>query len=134
MELNALLKELEKLKLPKDQYVITSSAALAVHGLRDPHDIDIIVSDELWKKLTKENEVNELPFKSIKLSKHVEVLSSVSHFVDPKIISPRVQLKDPDIINGYPYVKLEILKRFKELGKREKDIKDVKIIEEFLAV
>lgn len=40
------LKELKKLNLPEDQYIIWGSGVLAIRGIRDASDIDIIVSKD----------------------------------------------------------------------------------------
>ena len=134
LPLEDLLLELERLNLPEDQYVITSSAALAARGIRGAKDIDIIVSDTLWDSLADKYTVNEEPFKSIKITDTVEVLGPGSYFVDPSVATPDELLKDPEIIHGHPFVRLEELRRFKVLGNREKDIKDVELIDQYLAM
>lgn len=46
-------EELKKLNLPLGKYAIFGSGPLAIRGLRENNDIDIIVTDELWQNLTK---------------------------------------------------------------------------------
>ena len=48
-----LLSELDKLKLPKDKYIIFGSGPLAVRGIRESKGLDIIVTPDLWDKLVK---------------------------------------------------------------------------------
>lgn len=48
-----LLRELDKLSLPKNQYAITSAGTMAIRGIRQTRDIDLIVTDELWEELAK---------------------------------------------------------------------------------
>lgn len=47
------LAELKKLNLPKDKYAIFGSGPLAINGIRDSDDIDIIVKSEVWDELAK---------------------------------------------------------------------------------
>ncbi len=49
--LDRLLTELKTLNLPLGHFAIFGSAPLAIRGLRDSHDLDIIVSDELYEDL-----------------------------------------------------------------------------------
>jgi len=48
-----LLQELKKLNLPNDQYAIYGSGPLAIRGLKEIHDLDVIVTDELYQELAK---------------------------------------------------------------------------------
>jgi hypothetical protein len=41
-------------------------------------------------------------------------------------------IKEADIIDGLPFVKLEYLIEWKKFFRREKDLKDIELIEEFL--
>ncbi|MEK6816274.1 MAG: hypothetical protein AABY09_01560 [Nanoarchaeota archaeon] len=51
------LKELKNLKLPKDKFAVFGSGSMAIRGLRENKDIDIIVKEGLWKKLSVKYEV-----------------------------------------------------------------------------
>ncbi|GAF93599.1 unnamed protein product, partial [marine sediment metagenome] len=56
------LDELKRLDLPKDKYAIFGSGPLAIRGLRENRDLDIIVKPELWEKL-----VNEYPIEAMEI-------------------------------------------------------------------
>ncbi len=47
------LDELEKLNLPKGKFSIFGSGPLAIRGLRENKDLDILVTHNLWYKLAK---------------------------------------------------------------------------------
>ena len=132
MQLATLLKKLNTLNLPKDQYVITSSASLAVRGIREAKDLDIFVSEKLWHKLAEKYGISYSPLESIIIG-NIEALWKSSNFVDPEVASPEELLESKEMIQGYPYASLEVLRKLKALGKREKDIRDVKLIDEYLA-
>jgi len=53
MKIDILLAELDKLNLPDDQYAITSSGPLAIRGIREANDLDIIVTPKVWTELSK---------------------------------------------------------------------------------
>ncbi|MEN9342388.1 MAG: hypothetical protein RIQ54_644 [Candidatus Parcubacteria bacterium] len=44
-----IIEEVKKLNFPIGQYVIVGSGPMAVRGLRDAHDIDIVVTRELFE-------------------------------------------------------------------------------------
>ena len=46
-----LLKKVKELNLPQNQYAIFGSGPLAIRGIRDSNDIDLIVKKKLWNKL-----------------------------------------------------------------------------------
>ena len=48
---DAKFAEVRALKLPLDQYAITSSGPLGIRGVRQIGDIDLVLSDGLWSEL-----------------------------------------------------------------------------------
>ncbi len=46
-----LLAEFKKLKLPDEEYVIYGSGPLGVRGIREIHDLDVVVIDKLYQEL-----------------------------------------------------------------------------------
>ncbi|HEX6976863.1 MAG TPA: hypothetical protein VF185_00700 [Patescibacteria group bacterium] len=132
MKIKILLEELDKLGIPKDKMAITSSGPLGIRNLREINDLDIIVLPEVWSDLVKKYDVTkEDNFESIYIG-NVQVLGEGSWFTDPKLGSVEEDIKNADVINGYRYVKLDKILKIKRLKDREKDIKDVKIIEEYM--
>lgn len=134
MQFTQMLNELDKLNLPLGEYVIVSSGALAVRGIREARDLDIIVSDRLWKQLSKncpvkkEHGIEKIDVKS----DIIEILGEGSAFRDPAIASFDELIKTADIIENHPYINLELLKKFKAKMGREKDLKDIELINNFL--
>lgn len=131
MKLTELLKELSTLNLPKDQYAITSSGVLAAHGIREANDLDVLVTDDLWTKISQQYSINkELLFK-IEIG-NIEILGPGSAFRDQGIASINEIINSAEIINGYPFVKLNLIKQFKAKLGRDKDLKDIALIDQFL--
>lgn len=53
MKFELLIDKLKQLSLPPDQYAVISSGVLAVRGIRKADDLDLVVTDSLWKQLTQ---------------------------------------------------------------------------------
>ena len=51
MVFERLLEELKKLNLPKDKYIIFGSGPMAIRGIRDSEDIDVLVTKALFEEL-----------------------------------------------------------------------------------
>lgn len=131
MELRALLAELDQLNLPTDQYIITSSGSLAARGIREAHDLDIVPSDTLWEKLKSRYPVRRINFKTINIG-NIQILGPGSYFRNSAIATPQQQIETADIIDGYKYLNLALLRKFKEALGRDKDLKDVELIDQYL--
>ncbi|OGD84058.1 hypothetical protein A2572_04025 [Candidatus Collierbacteria bacterium RIFOXYD1_FULL_40_9] len=132
MKISQLLEELSALKIPKDQVAITSSGPIGIRDLRDIGDLDIIVTPKIWHKLSKKYKTTkEDNFESIFIG-NIQVLGSGSWFTDPKYGTIEDDIKYADIIDGNRYVKLEKILMIKKMKDRQKDIDDVKLIENYL--
>ncbi|OHA57473.1 MAG: hypothetical protein A2114_01590 [Candidatus Vogelbacteria bacterium GWA1_51_14] len=130
MELEGLLNQLDELGLPKDQYAITSSGPLAVRGIRPAKDLDLVVSDNLWQEL-----IGRYPVKDLGLCQSIQIgeIEILGNFKDGQLISSEQQITEADIINSHRYVNLDTIIKFKKLLSRDKDLADIKLIEEYLA-
>ncbi len=121
-----LLEELKKLNLSADQFAIFGSAPMAVRNIRDVDDFDLIVKPELWNELCKKYE--NVDNKVIHIGK-IDVFRQWKPWFDD--IIPLIDTAD--IIDGIRYVKLDYLLKWKKAMNREKDQKDIKLINDFLA-
>ncbi len=59
------LDEVKKLNLPRKKFALFGSAPLAIRGIRENKDIDLIVKKEVWNTLIKKYPV--MPEKKIVL-------------------------------------------------------------------
>lgn len=119
------LKELDKLKFNKTSYAITGSGPLAVRGIRQANDIDVLVAPSLWVKLLQK--YNSYDGKHIRIG-NIEIWSD---FINLTPILLEI-IKGAEIIEGYPFVSLEHTISWKKYLNRKKDQDDIKLIEEFL--
>lgn len=133
MKFEDLIKELDKLNLPVDQYVIVSSGSLAVRGIREARDLDISVSAKLWSDLIKTYPaIDEHGISKIEIGDIIEILGGGSFFHDESIATYQQIFDSADVIDGKRYMNLELLRKFKVKMGREKDQKDVELIDEYL--
>lgn len=121
------LDEFFELKLPKDGYALFGSACLAIRGIRENNDIDILVKDELWEKLKKNR--NLTGRETLEIG-HVEIGGSSNKVFNEPCIEQIID--EAEIIDGIRYAKLEHVLFFKKKRGKEKDLQDIKLIEDYL--
>ena len=127
MEFSILLKELAKLNLPKDKFVIFGSGPMAIRGIRNSEDLDILVKEDLWKELSNKYPLYDTKKPSIKIG-NIEIFNNWL----PWFKETAKLLEDYDLIQGLRFVKLKYLVQWKTAMGRDKDLKDVVLIKEFI--
>ena len=102
---------------------------MCIRGIRDNDDVDIIVKENLWEQLEKKYPAVKKPGRSAKIRLGpVEIFSDWAPWYDDV-----TELIDTaEIIEGMPFVKLEYVIEWKKKFGREKDQKDIVLIEEYL--
>ena len=128
---------LRRLNLPQDQYVIMGSGPLGIRNLRAIHDIDIFVTEFLWNRLAKEYGITENEEKRVVVLEEglIETLHEGSFYnemPDPTAPTIATRIQEADRIDGLPFDSLQNTLYFKRKWSREKDKKDIQMIEEFL--
>jgi hypothetical protein len=127
-----VFSETKKLNFPADQYVVFAGAALAARGIKETSDLDIIVTPELLEKCRNEGWVmhpridpNDFPA----LEKGVaEIYTTIGGGVTLTF----KELQDrAEVIDGIPFCSLEDVIHIKKIFGREKDFKDIALIEEY---
>lgn len=125
------IDQLIKSKLPKDKMIIGGSGTLALYGLRKNHDLDVSVTSDVFKKLAKKYPVTKsmLGNEKIELTEIVEIFNNNVGIIKDTV---KELIERSITINGFHFMSFEDLLRWKKKFGREKDLKDVKLIEEFL--
>ena len=130
---------LKKYNLPLGQYAITGSGPLGIRNLREIDDIDIVVSSELQDfligkfGLTDDGRVKKVVFPE----GGIEAFWEGSFYGQQKDDqAPTVVgiISRAEIIEGLPFAFLEDVLYFKHKTKRDKDLKDIRLIEEWQTV
>jgi hypothetical protein len=132
MNFHLLLSELETHNLPKNDFAIGSSGVLAVRGIREANDLDIVVTNKLWNRLAKKNNIlvsNSRPY--IQLSGNIQILGNAFEknfdlYTNDELVSKA------EYINEIKYILLDLVVIMKQKIGREKDIRDIQLINEYL--
>jgi hypothetical protein len=103
---------------------------MGARGLKECNDIDILVNLEVWEEYKNKNwELKVGGHGSLYLSKNeIELWKDWS----PGDWDVKQLIQEAEIIDGLPFVKLEKVLEWKKLIAREKDLRDIEIIEKFL--
>ncbi len=126
----------KKLGLPIGQYFISGSGPLGIRNLREVGDIDIIVTDDLWNVLASKYGVSDdAGEKRIVFPDGiVEGLGECSFYAEEKAPDePTIadRLAHAEMIDGLPFESLEHVLYYKRKMGREKDVRDILLIEEW---
>ncbi len=121
------LEELKSLDLPEGQYLIWGSGPLAIRGLREARDVDVVVRAPLWKELIQKYPVQGKKQNLITLG-DIEVWSDLLDLT--AIID--TMIAQCDWIEGFPFMNLKYMVEWKRHLGREKDLQDIALIEEYL--
>jgi hypothetical protein len=128
---------LKSFNLPIDQYAITGSGPLGIRNLKEIGDIDIIVTIELWDDLaakygiTEENGVKKIVLPGGIIEAFQEGSFSTAA-VDRKAPTIASSIAKAEIIDGLPFDAIENILYYKRKEAREKDLKDILLIEEWM--
>ncbi len=151
---------IKNLSFPESEYILIGGAALAMRGIKETKDIDILVSKNLMEKLKKENQnikdeykywqhhpriiANEEAglihknesIKSEEENEHADDYSVVELY--PSIACDTVlfsELKNnQEMIDDIPVAHVADIIKIKEFYNREKDQKDIELIKKYLAL
>lgn len=127
---------LKKLNLPLGQYAVIGSGPLGIRYLREIGDIDIVVSPELQKILaakygvTDDGQVKKIVFPEDDIEAFWEGSFYTQENEDCAPTMAEI-IAQAEIIEGLPFESLEHVLYFKRKIKRDKDLKDIFLIEEW---
>lgn len=127
------ISRVKELNLPEDEFMVYGSAILDVLGIRKAQDVDILVSSELFEKLEKERGWQR-HHKYPTTLEHPEGISGAKVNLD--FMKENYSLEDvlplAIYIESVPFMSLEMLINAKTQLGREKDLVDIKLIEDYL--
>ncbi|MHB8831313.1 MAG: hypothetical protein ACYC44_04335 [Patescibacteria group bacterium] len=119
------LDELKQLNLPSKQYAIFGSGPLAIRGIREARDVDVLVKKDLWDSLAKIYPPNEKG--NGLMIGHVELFSKW----EPFDLNVDELIDTAETIENLPFVRMEYVIEWKKHVSRDKDKKDLGLIEEY---
>jgi len=134
-----IFDEVKKLNFPPDKYVVVGSGPMAALGLKEPNDIDLVITLDLFKECKKNGwEVKQWTYPNTSgeylQKENVELYLDVNY----GDFNPTFEelFKRSEIINGVRFASLQDTLNFKKAYltniKKEKHIRDIAIIEGYL--
>lgn len=130
--LNELLNKLQAVDLPKGKFAIFGSGPMAVRGLKEPHDLDVIVPKDLWDEFKRKGGWIEKQGDIDPYLENKEGGVELWHEWRKGEWDVPALIAEAEMIDGWPYVKLEHVLTWKRLNGRPKDLEDAKTIENYL--
>ena len=128
-QFDRLVARLLALGLPTDSFAVFGSGPLAVRGLRDTADIDLLVTLALWDELAEHFPVEETP--TGPLLRLEEGIDAFRTWHPP--VGPTADLvARAELIGGLPYVRLEWVLLWKQRRDLPKDRADVEVLRQVL--
>ena len=126
-----LTEKIKTLNLPKGEYVVVGGGVLEILGLRQAGDIDLAVTPAIHQKLRETGEWDEeIIHDKIFLKKDdFEINLDVTW---PDFQVPLQEIIDQAmIIDDIRFMNLKHLRQFKQALGREKDLKDLALLDEY---
>lgn len=131
MKFELLIDKLKQLNLPPDQYAVISSGVLAVRGIRAANDLDLVVTDSLWKQLTQKYQQEKTKHRPvIRPDPDIEILGP-AYDPDHDLFESDRLVRQAELIDNIPYIPLETTKLIKQKMGRAKDLRDIKLINQY---
>ncbi len=127
-----IIQKVKSLNLPVGQYAVFGSAPMAIRKIRESHDIDMVVTEELYQHLKDHGWKDKVSNNGSKMLHKDEFEVGMSwEFGEYK---PDVAnlIQNADMFEGIPFVKLEEVLKWKKAWGRDKDQVDIKLIEEYM--
>ena len=127
-----IIEKVKALNLPPTSYVVDGSCPMAIAGLRESNDIDLLVSKELFEQLKErgwrehEKGPNDKPLVHDVFEAHSQWDFSPYIFTLPQLQATAT------IVDGIPFASLQEVRNWKAATARPKDNKDIELIDAYL--
>ena len=128
-----LFDDLKKLTLPEGEYAVFGSGPLWVRGIREAADIDIIARGKAWEAVRTKGSVQTKKGLGIQYIPFANGAIEIYKDWRPGEWNVDELIETAEIIDGIPFVRLDVVIEWKKRRGQEKDLKDLVLIEEYLA-
>lgn len=132
MKKDELLSKVKALQLPAGSYIVFGSCPLALLGLREANDIDMVVSAEChdllrskgWQERVKSPDDRPLVHDVFEV--HTRWAFGAENATLEELLA------DAQVIDGVPFASLEAVQKWKAASGRPKDLRDLELIASYL--
>jgi len=129
-----LFKKIKEMNLPIGKYVIFGSGPMGIRGLRECHDLDILVTEDVFNDYKEKLDWKSKDFE--RDGRYVEMIEKdnieLYKIWGPGEWSDKELIESAEIIDGLPFARLDYFIKWKRISGRKKDLNDVKTIEEYI--
>lgn len=130
-----IFKKLAELNFPHGHYVVVGGT-MAAHGIREAHDLDILVTPKLYQRLLDEGYEQcrcDQCLRTSRLMLKKDEVDILPTLMFGEYIGDTVALiREAVIIQGFPFLKLEEYIKFKQELGRPKDLEDIALMNEYI--
>ena len=131
------LTAIRSLEFPQGSYVVIGGSGLAVRGIRESDDIDMVVTPKLFKELQDKGWPIDEPFKQkwnrLRLKREpFEIFTDIYLERNRQFIPADQLIKSSELIEGIPFLSLRDLLFYKTDNPRPKDVADIALIADYL--
>lgn len=112
--IKSFLMELDSLNIPKEDYIIFGSGPMAIKGLLEPSDLDVVVTENVYREMFGDEE--PIRIGNIELS-----------YTWPDIDIEEL-FNNVVWYEGYPFAHMKMVKLYKKQMNRKKDIEDLNLL------
>lgn len=123
----------QTLNFPAGSYIVFGSCPMALAGIRESSDIDMLVTPELFADLEKQGwkKLHKAPGDEPLVSGDFEVHARWDFSSHQPSLSQL--LATATVVDGVPFTALEEVKKWKQSSGRPKDLVDIGLIDSYLA-
>ena len=123
MNKNDIINRLDDLNFDKNRYWVLAGSAMVLHGIRpETHDIDMGCTKEFADELETEGYPTVVMPDGTRRITYAEEVEIFEDWIFDRVV----------FVEGIPVISLDGLLEMKRKLGREKDLRDVQMIEEFL--
>lgn len=128
-----IINEIKKFNLDPNEFIVVGGGILCVLGIRDTNDIDLVVEKKIYNALLGQSGWTEKKWPKGDPTISKDICEIGTDWGDDKKVYTYNELRHNSVcIQGINFISLEFLKEWKFNKGREKDKRDVELINKYL--
>jgi hypothetical protein len=128
-----IYQKVKKLRLPAGKYIVHAGSALEGYGIRKSHDVDIAVTEDVYRMLKKKGrKEKEISGGRKRLVKGIYEVGSNFGYGNYQVTVDDL-LETSVNIKGVPFAHIKEVVKLKKASTRDKDKKDLELINKYLS-